>query len=76
MPHIDTLEKIVWTDFNPMSIRWLQHIVDNWDGYNFRDFFEDNKPLLLTWGLKDLEFLNYRDKQIDELTEMFQYNLK
>lgn len=71
MPHIDTLEKIVWTDFNPMSIRWLQHIVDNWDGYNFRDFFEDNKPLLLTWGLKDLEFLNYRDKQIDELTEMF-----
>ncbi len=71
MPHIDTLEKIVWTDFNPMSIRWLQHIVENWDGYNFKEFFEDNKPLLLTWGLKDLEFLNYRDKQVDELTEMF-----
>ena len=27
--------------------------------------------LLLTWGLKDLEFLNYREKQIDELIEMF-----
>ena len=71
MPHIDTLEKIVWTDFNPMSIRWLTHIIDNWDGYNFRQFFEDSKPLLLAWGLKDLEFLNYRDKQVDELTEMF-----
>lgn len=71
MPHIDTLEKIVWTDFNPMSIRWLKHIIDNWDGYNFRQFFEDSKPLLLEWGLKDLEFLNYRDKQVDELTEMF-----
>ena len=71
MPHLDTLEKIVWTDFNPMSIRWLKHIIDNWDGYNFRQFFEDSKPLLLEWGLKDLEFLNYRDKQVDELTEMF-----
>ena len=71
MPHIDTLEKIVWTDFNQMSIRWLTHIIDNWDGYNFRQFFEDSKPLLLAWGLKDLEFLNYRDKQVDELTEMF-----
>ena len=71
MPHIDTLEKIVWADFNPMSIRWLQHIIDTWDGKNFRQFFEDSKPLLLEWGLKDLEFLNYRDKQVDELTEMF-----
>lgn len=71
MPHIDTLEKIVWTDFNPMSIRWLKYIVDTWDGYNFREFFENSKPLLLEWGLKDLEFLNYREKQVDELTEMF-----
>ena len=71
MPHMDTLEKIVWTDFNPMSIRWLKHIINNWDGHDFRQFFENSKPLLLEWGLKDLEFLNYRDQQIDELTEMF-----
>lgn len=71
MPHIETLEKIIWADFNPLSIRWLKYIIDEWDGKNFRDFFEDSKPLLLSWGLKDLDFLNYRDKQVDELTEMF-----
>ena len=71
MPHIETLEKIIWADFNPMSISWLKYIIKEWDGYNFKQFFEDSKPLLLEWGLKDLEFLNYRDKQVDELTDMF-----
>lgn len=71
MPHLETLEKVIWTDFNALSIRWVKHILATWDGYNFKQFFEDNKPLLLDWGLKHLELLVYTEQQLDELTEMF-----
>ena len=71
IPHIDTLEKMIWTDFNALSIKWLQYILEHWDGNDFRGFFEGNRHVLSDWGIKHQELLVYTDEQIDELTEMF-----
>ena len=71
IPHVDTLEKMIWTDFNALSIKWLQYILEHWDGNDFRGFFESNRHVLSDWGIKHQELLVYTDEQIDELTEMF-----
>ena len=43
---IDTIQKMVWTDFSESSIWWTKHILQNFDGKNFEHFWFENKHLL------------------------------
>jgi hypothetical protein len=32
--------KFIFYDYNPLSIQWLQHLKNNWDGNNFEEFLD------------------------------------
>jgi len=39
---IDTLKKIIWVDFSTTSINWIQYVIDNWNGSDYKKFVKDN----------------------------------
>jgi len=43
---IDTMELILWTDFSPYAVKWLEILIREWDGKNFHDFFKANEHRL------------------------------
>ena len=43
---IDNMEMMVWTDFNPHAVHWLEILISEWDGRDFTEFFERNKHRL------------------------------
>ena len=44
--NIDTIEKMIWTDFSESALWWTKHILQNFDGNSFEDFWFKNRQLL------------------------------
>lgn len=43
---LDTLKKVIWFDFAELSTRWVQKLLNEWDGTDFTGFLTDNRSWL------------------------------
>ena len=66
---IKTAKNVIWFDFNPYSVKWIQHLIENWDGTDFHGWFEDNKYVILDDGVILEENLIYEADLIDEFID-------
>jgi hypothetical protein len=39
---LDTVQQVLWFDFNPYAVAWTKLVLSEWDGKNFEKFFEQN----------------------------------
>lgn len=44
--NIETMKKVIWTDFSELSIWWMQYVLENWKGKDFDDFYYNHKHIL------------------------------
>lgn len=70
MHYSNTLEKVVWFDFSKPAIKWIQHVLQNWNGKNYKNFYVTNKTLLSTW-CKDENLIWADDAQLNDIDEYF-----
>ena len=45
-PSLNVMEKVIWADYSPYAVKWMEILVYEWDGKDFHKFFEDNKSRL------------------------------
>lgn len=69
--NLHTLKKIIWTDFSKPSINWIKHVVNNWDGNNYKQFVKDNIELLNNDMITFLDY-EYYDNMPDFDWKKFQ----
>lgn len=51
---LDVMELIVWADYSPFAVAWMEILVREWDGKDFMKFFETNKHRLQFDGTFEL----------------------
>lgn len=61
--NIDTMEQVIWIDFSKPQMDWLQGLIRNWNGINFKQYYENNKP--------DNVSLIYDEDKVDEFFDSF-----
>jgi len=66
---IDTLEKVVWFDFNEYSNKWMRYVLNHWDGKNFRDFVSKNRHKIVEWGFHNDECIIYEEESVQEFED-------
>lgn len=65
----DSLKRVVWFDFNPHSVNWIKHIVENWDGVDFKGFVEKNRHTITDSGEVLDHNIIYDEDMVDEFME-------
>ena len=40
--NIDTMEKVLWTDFSPYAVAWTKIVVTEWNGLDYDSFYNAN----------------------------------
>lgn len=51
---LDVMELVIWADYSPYSVAWMEILVREWDGKDFMKFFETNKHRLNFDGTLEL----------------------
>jgi hypothetical protein len=70
LEHSESVERIVHFDFSPISVRWTKHVIENWDGTNFIDWYQDNKHVILEDGIMREENIIFEEEQIESLENL------
>ena len=45
-PSLNVMEKVIWADYSPYAVKWMEILIYEWDGKDFHKFFENNKSRL------------------------------
>jgi hypothetical protein len=45
--NLESLEEVIWYDFNPYSVAWMRQVIENWDGLDFETFYQNNKHVII-----------------------------
>jgi len=53
---LDVMEMIIWSDYSPYSVAWMEILIHEWNGKDFHGFFEANKHRLNFDGTFELGF--------------------
>ncbi len=61
--NIDTMEQVIWVDFSKPQMDWLQDLIHNWNGINFKEYYENNKPEKVN--------IIYDESKVDEFFNSF-----
>jgi hypothetical protein len=48
---LDTLQQVVWFDFNPYAVEWTKLVLAEWDGRNFAGFVQQNIQRIIGDGV-------------------------
>jgi len=62
------MEQVIWVDFSKPQMDWLQGLIRNWNGINFKEYYENNKP-------KDISLI-YEESKVDEFFNSFESQQK
>ena len=68
--NIETLKRMVWTDFSPIAIWWTKYILEHWNGRDFRDFWFEHQDKLEAQS-NEPELIEVNDKKLDWLNDYF-----
>jgi len=61
--NIKTMEQVIWVDFSKPQMDWLQNLIRNWNGINFKQYYETNKPEKVN--------IIYDESKVDEFFNSF-----
>jgi hypothetical protein len=61
--NLDTMEQVIWVDFSKPQMDWLQGLIHDWNGINFKQYYENNKPSNLS--------LIYEESKVDDFFNSF-----
>jgi len=53
---LNVMEMVIWADYSPYSVAWMEILVHEWNGKDFHGFFEANKHRLNFDGTFELGF--------------------
>jgi len=53
---MDTLKQIIWVDFSTTSIKWIQYVIDNWNGNDYKKFVKDNIHIIQDGSITFLDY--------------------
>ena len=45
-PSLDVMETVIWADFSPWAVKWMEILINEWNGKDFHTFFDNNKDRL------------------------------
>tara|TARA_B110001454_G_scaffold175782_1_gene167655 strand:+ start:602 stop:2032 length:1431 start_codon:yes stop_codon:yes gene_type:complete len=45
-PSLDVMEKVIWADYSTYAVKWVEILIQEWNGKDFHKFFESNKDRL------------------------------
>lgn len=62
---IDTIKTVNWMDFSKYGIGWTKHVLENWDGRDFKQFVKDNIHIIDEMGFPDNGVKNFSEKNAD-----------
>lgn len=68
--HRESVERIVHFDFSPISVRWTKHVIENWNGENFEEWYEENKHVILSDGIMREENIIYEKEQLESMENL------
>ncbi len=66
--NIETMEQVIWVDFSKPQMDWLQSLIRNWNGINFKEYYENNKPEKVN--------IIYDESKVDEFFNSFESQQK
>jgi hypothetical protein len=72
--NIDTVKSVVWFDFNPYSVLWMKHLIENWDGYDFKKFVQSDKHVITDSKIILDQNIIYEEELVDEFLETIGLN--
>ena len=67
--HIDTLEKVVWFDFNPYAVEWTKLVLNEWSGEDFDAFYKDNIHRILENSVINPDCVLYNVELVNKFME-------
>lgn len=67
--NIDSVKRVVWFDFNPYSVKWMRHLLENWDGKNFKKFVDDTRSVITEDAVILDQNIIYEPELVDEFME-------
>lgn len=67
--NIDTVKRVVWFDFNPYSVMWIKHLMENWNGEDFKKFVSKNKHIITDGKVILEQNIIYDPDLVDEFME-------
>lgn len=67
--NIDSLKRVVWFDFNPYSVNWMERVVKNWNGKDFKGFVEKNRHTITESEVILDDNIIYDPDLVDEFME-------
>jgi hypothetical protein len=70
--NIDTLKRVVWTDFSPFGLAWTRKVVEEWDGHNFDAFVQQHRHIIMDMGFPDEYFIWYDSANAQEFIDSFE----
>ena len=62
------MEQVIWVDFSKPQMDWLQSLIRNWNGINFKEYYENNKPEKVN--------IIYDESKVDEFFNSFESQQK
>lgn len=67
---LDSMKRVVWFDFNQDAIDWTKHVLENWDGKDFKKFYEDNFHIISEKADRyDMISVDFDEDDIDRFIE-------
>ena len=66
-----TLKRVVWTDFSKFGLAWVKKLLIQWDGVNFKDFYYNNRHVLMDMGFPHEDFMIFNEALVDEFIESY-----
>jgi hypothetical protein len=70
--NIDTLKRVVWTDFSKFGLAWVQKVLSDWDGLNFQKFYHDNRHIIMDMGFPDEDFIIFDPELVDDFIDSYE----
>lgn len=69
--NIDTLTRVVWTDFSKFGLAWVQKVLAEWDGVDFKKFFHENQHTIMDMGFPDEDFIIFDPELVDDFIDSY-----
>lgn len=66
--NLKSMEQVIWVDFSKPQMDWLQNLIRNWNGINFKEYYENNKPEKIN--------IIYDESKVDEFFNSFESQQK
>lgn len=66
---LDTVEQVLWFDFNPYAVAWTKLVLSEWDGRDFESFFHNNIDRIVGDGVISKQGVIFDSELVQEFVD-------